>query len=145
MSDNNRILVVDNSGIEPESNFSANPTFASILKARMERRTLLRGGVGAAMAGFLGVSLSGCGSDSDDDATAPNPQPNQPLLGFQAIPAGRDDAIIVPAGYTALAFAAWGTPLTGSYPAYREGQNSGAEQEQQVGQNHDGMHFFPID
>ena len=60
-------LVIDNSGEEPLSNFSDNPTFAAILDARQQRRAFLKGGVGAAVATFMGISLVGCGSDDDDN------------------------------------------------------------------------------
>src|SRR5690606_31585639 len=40
----------------------------------------------------------------------------------------------------------WGTPITGSYPAFDSvNGNTGEEQEQQVGSHHDGMHYFPFD
>lgn len=118
-------------GIEPESNHSNNPTFQSILAENIQRRTVLKGGVGATMIGALGLTMTGC-------------KPN--LLGFTPVAANRDDTITVPEGYSAKAFVPWGTPITGSFPAYREdGTNTGEEQEQQVGQHHDGMHFFPID
>lgn len=118
-------------GIEPESNHSDNPTFQSILADNIQRRTVLKGGVGATMIGALGLGMSGCKTR---------------LLGFTPVAANRDDTVTVPDGYTAKVFVPWGTPITGSFPAYREdGSNTGADQEQQVGQHHDGMHFFPID
>lgn len=141
-------LIIDNSGEEPLSNFSDNRTFASVLAARMERRALLKGGIGAAMAGFFGASLVACSSDgkSDRDPKDSSPVPSAPLMGFSAIATGVADAIRVPEGYTAKAFIPWGTPICGSYPEYRaDGTNSGEDQEQQIGMHHDGMHFFPID
>ena len=36
-----------------------------------------------------------------------------------------------------------GHPDPGQHPAFRPGANTAAEQEQQVGMNHDGMHYFP--
>ena len=48
-------------------------------------------------------------------------------------------------------FIPWGTPLLGAYPAFRPGSptgvpggNTAAEQAQQVGMHHDGMHYFPL-
>lgn len=118
-------------GIEPASNFSDNPTFQSILSEHIQRRTVLKGGVGATMIGALGLTLSGCHSR---------------LLGFMPVPSNRDDTITIPEGYSAKAFVPWGTPITGRYPAYIDGGlNSGEDQEQQVGQHHDGIHFFAID
>ena len=56
-----------------------------------------------------------------------------------------------PTGYTARPFIPWGTPILGSYPAFVPGTppfvpggNTAAEQAQQIGMHHDGMHFFPL-
>lgn len=140
-------VAIDNSGVDPQTNFSFNPTFAAIVDSRMARRRFLKGSVGAAVAAFIGANLAGCSSSDDNNAdTAVPPVAGPALLGFTAVAAARPDGIIVPEGYTAKAFLPWGTPLTGSYPAYlADATNSGADQEQQVGMHHDGMHFFPID
>lgn len=143
----NNPLVIDNSGIDPQTNFSLNPTFEAIVNARMKRRNFLKGSMGAAVVAFMGGALVGCNSSDidDEDDTDITPVPAT-LLGFTAIAAARPDSILVPEGYTATAFLPWGTPLCGTYPAYlSDATNTGAEQEQQVGMNHDGMHYFPID
>ena len=138
---------IDNSGIDPITNFSANPTFAALIENRMARRRFLKGSVGVAVASIIGSSLTACSSD-----TSPAPAPvvppvsEAPLLGFSAITTNRLDTVTVPAGYSVKPFLAWGTPISGSYPAYlADAANSGAEQEMQIGMNHDGIHFFPID
>lgn len=75
-----------------------------------------------------------------------NVAPAPALLGFTAIAANRADAVTVPVGYRAKSFLAWGTPITGTYPNFLEdASNSALEQAMQMGMNHDGMHFFPID
>ena len=135
---------------EPVVNHSGNTPFAEVLAARMQRRTVMKGSVGAALASLMGLSLSGCGSDSNDsgndvggDTEAP---PVDTTLGFQAVPVSSANDVVVPEGYVAETFLPWGTPITGSYPEYRaDGTNTGADQEQQVGMHHDGMHFYPID
>ncbi|MDX1677803.1 PhoX family phosphatase [Arsukibacterium sp.] len=141
-------LTIDNSGIDPQTNFSANPDFSAIIESRMARRRFLKGSVGAAVAAIIGSSLTGCNSSDSETAPAPvvPPVAGLPLLGFAAVAAGRADTIVVPAGYSASVLLPWGTPLTGSYPAYlADAGNNGSDQEQQVGMHHDGMHFFPID
>lgn len=155
MTDNKNLLNIDNSGEEIPSNFSDNPTFAAILEARqLQRRSFLKGGLGAAVAAFMGANLISCGSDNDSSSSSSSTSSSSSsassaapaLLGFTAIAAGRSDSIMVPAGYSATTFVPWGTPLTGSYPAYADnGSNTGADQEQQVGSHHDGIHFFPMD
>lgn len=140
-------VAIDNTGVDPQTNFSVNPTFAAIVDSRMARRRFLKGSMGAAVAAFIGANLASCSSSDDNNADTPVPPVAGPaLLGFTAVAAARPDGIIVPEGYTATAFLPWGTPLTGSYPEFlADASNSGSEQEQQVGMHHDGMHFFPID
>jgi secreted PhoX family phosphatase len=49
----------------------------------------------------------------------------------------------VPAGYVASAFIPWGEPINALAPAWKpDASNTAIEQEQQVGDNHDGMAFF---
>ncbi len=142
----NKNFEIDNSGIDPQTNFSDNPDFQSVLASR---RSFLKGSLGAAIATIMGTSLVACSSDTAEPATGPvaiKPEPAPVLLGFTAIAANRLDTVTVPAGYTARPFLPMGTPLLGSYPAYlADGSNSGADMEQQVGAHHDGMHFFPLD
>jgi len=66
------------------------------------------------------------------------------LLGYNPVPLSTADEVIVPSGYTARPFLPWGTPILGSYPRFVPGGNTAAEQEQQMGMHHDGMHYFPF-
>lgn len=134
------------SGDEPLSNHSANPHFNTVLEARLSRRDVLKGSLGAAMLGLFGASAALANPASmPETARMRPPFMRRPTLGFEPIAVTRADAITVPAGYTAQAFLPWGTPIAGSYPAYIEGgHNTGADQEQQVGMHHDGMHYFPL-
>ena len=122
--------------------YSSNPSraqsFAEIIEARFSRRALLGGGMLAA-AGFLTTSVLGA-----PPARAHAPVGRGPLLGFQAIPLGYGDDVVVPPGYTARPFIPWGTPIIEPYTEFVPGGNTAEEQEQQIGQNHDGMSFFPI-
>ncbi|MHA7810176.1 MAG: PhoX family protein [Marinobacter adhaerens] len=131
---------------EPVVNFSDNTPFHEILAARMQRRTVMKGSVGAALASIMGVGLAGCGSDSNSSGTTTGGSSASTDLGFKAIPVSSENTVKVPEGYSSETFLPWGTPITGSYPDYRaDGTNTGADQEQQVGMHHDGLHFFPID
>ncbi|KAF0804460.1 Tat (twin-arginine translocation) pathway signal sequence domain-containing protein [Alcanivorax sp. S71-1-4] len=131
--------VLDGNIPEPCANQSDNRHFADIIQARFSRRAMLQGSLGVAAVGFLGGTLAACGGDSSSSRRKAG-------LGFEAIPAGRDDAIVVPEGYTARAFLPWGTPILGSMPAYMDdGSNTGADQAEQMGSHHDGIHYFPID
>lgn len=103
------------------------------------RRIVLLGGSGAALATLFGpAALSGCAGQV----------PARSRLGFAGIPPSRADAVVVPAGYVAQVFAAWGEPvgIAGAMPAWREdASNSAAEQALQLGMHHDGLQFHPLD
>lgn len=120
-------------GDEPLCNTSPNPRFADIIAARLSRRAALLGGLATAVgAMFVG----------DTPAAAQPAGP--PLLGFTPVPPSDADTIVVPPGYTARVIAPWGEPITGTHPRFSL-RNTGAEQGMQMGQHHDGMHFFPIE
>ncbi|HEY9119186.1 MAG TPA: alkaline phosphatase PhoX, partial [Marinobacter sp.] len=125
---------------EPVVNHSGNTSFASVLSARMQRRTLMKGSVGAALASVMGMGLVGC-SDSDDDndedignGSSGGDAQSGTELGFKPVAVSTENRVVVPEGYSAEVFVPWGTPLTGSYPEYRaDGTNTGEDQENQVG------------
>ena len=121
------------------SNTSDNPHIQSIVDQAISRRGFLKMGSGAAAAGFLAGPLTGCASLGQGTA---------PLLGFQPVAASSADTVTVAKGYTATPFVPWGTPLFSSGAGAQwkgDGSESAADQARQVGDNHDGMHFFPID
>ncbi len=98
---------------EENSNTSASPTFASVLDARLSRRSLLRGGVGTAAAAVFGsFGLVACGRDADSS-------PAEKMLGFNAVPKSLADSLSVPVGYTATVLYALGDPLRAATPAYK--------------------------
>ena len=73
------------------------------------------------------------------------PAPEVPMLGFQAIPASSGDSIVVPAGYRSAVLTRWGDPLFANSPAWKgDATDAAAAQALQFGDNHDGMHFFPL-
>ena len=58
---------------DEDSNTSPNAHFDSVLGARLQRRSLLRGGVGGAATALFGsLTLAACGG-SDDAQAATNP------------------------------------------------------------------------
>lgn len=117
-----------------DSNRSSNPSIHEV--SDPGRRTVLRGGLAAAMGGLL-APLTGCGTMAPAGAG---------LLGFRSVPLSTADLVSVPEGYMAEVIAAWGEPvgLSGESPAFKDdASNSAAEQEAQMGMHHDGIHFFP--
>ena len=140
--------ITDDDGVSnPSRNASLTDVVERAIAAQPSRRRLLMGGLGAAALPFL-AGLSACGG-SDDPAPAPPAAPVPPterILGHGAIPASSGSEIGVPAGYVATAFVPWGTPINQFAPAWKgDGSGSSADQEQQVGDNHDGMAFFGFD
>jgi secreted PhoX family phosphatase len=132
------------------TNLSANEHFQSVVARAVSRRGFLKSGLGLSAAAFLSGSLAACTSD-DDASVAPSPSSPPavatPLLSFEGIPTSTADDIVVAAGYTATVFAPWGTPLFSSGPGSSwagDASEGAAEQARQVGDNHDGLHFFPL-
>lgn len=125
------------------ANTSANPTFESVLGARLSRRGLLRGGVGSVGTAMLaGFGVSACGGGSDDPVVTPPPT-GPKLLGFGAVPKSLADVVAVPAGYTASVLFALGDPLAAGVPAYKNDGTDG-DYDQRAGDHHDGMEWFGL-
>jgi secreted PhoX family phosphatase len=130
--------------VDPED-ISTNPSggvaFTDIVERRSSRRAVLAGSMALA-AGFLSTDLVTGGPAVA--RTAPGRGRAADLLGFRAVSLGYGDEIVVPSGYTSRAFIPWGTPILGDFPRFVPGENTAAEQAQQVGMHHDGMHYFPL-
>ncbi|MCM2296351.1 PhoX family phosphatase [Rhodoferax sp.] len=125
---------------DENSNTSNNPSFDSVLQARLSRRGVLRGSVGTVM--LASVGLSACGGS--DDAVAAPTAPSSTLLGFTAVSKSLTDAVLVPAGYTASVIYALGDPLTVSTAAYKN-DGTDTDYENRAGDHHDGMEWFGLD
>jgi uncharacterized protein len=120
-----------------DSNRSSNPSIHEV--SDPARRLVLRAGAGLAAGSFF-ASLAGCANGQPATASV--------ALGFTPVPPSAVDKVAVPSGYTATPLAAWGEPvgLAGNMPAWKaDASNSAAEQAAQMGQHHDGIHFFPLD
>jgi len=128
---------------------SNSPSFETILQTRISRRSVLQGGLGIAASVLTGISLTGCDDDDDNNSSANNTDTSTTTkLNFSSVAGSDADMLVVPEGYQTSILMPWGTPLTGAMPAYvNDGSgstNNAAEQAMQVGQNHDGMTFFPL-
>jgi uncharacterized protein len=136
------------------SNSSVNPTFDSVLQARLDRRSVLRGSVGSMATALLGgVALAACGGS--DSAAAPTPAPapapvtsppiaTEKLLGFNAVAKSLADAVTVPVGYSVSVLYALGDPITASAGDYKN-DGTDADFEVRAGDHHDGMEWFGLD
>jgi len=122
---------------------------ARVMDAYLSRRTVLRGGLGAAVTMMAGTGLVSWLGDAQATTLASppaGPSPSPLALGFQSIPGSRTDACTVAAGYSAYVLAPWGTPLNDrANPWKADGSNSAADQANAMGMHHDGMHFFPLE
>jgi len=119
-----------------DSNRSANPSIHEV--SDPARRVVLLGGIGALTVGALAPWLAGRAVAGD----------GRPLIGFKSVAVSEKDTVIVPEGYEAEAFAAWGEPIgvPGNMPAFRwDASNSAADQAAQMGMHHDGIHYYPLD
>jgi len=126
---------------DENSNTSANPTFESVLGARLSRRGLLRGGVGTAGTALLGAfGVSACGGS--DDPVVPD-VPAEKLLAFTAVAKGVQDMVRVPAGYTATPIYALGDPIIAGVAAYKNDGTDG-DFDKRAGDHHDGMEWFGL-
>lgn len=119
---------------EPECNRSGNTPFADVFQARIARRGFLQGSLGAAVGGLF--ASTGVAHALQAGAG--------PALNFNPVPVSETDTFIVPEGYEAKVIYRWGDPITGAMPQFSP-DNTGAEQGEQAGMHHDGMHFFPIE
>ena len=118
------------------ANTSSNPAFAAMLGQQWSRRQVVWGGLvaaGVTLADGAGLARFGRRAEA-----------NAPLFGFQSIPVSKADQIVVPPGYTAQVFFAWGDPISDG-PAFKpDASNTAEEQALQAGMHHDAIHFFPL-
>ena len=120
-----------------ENNTSGNPSLHDVLAARMHRRHVLKGGVGAmTMAGLGALGLGAC-------STIPGGLKTEPTLGFKAINKSVMDRVTVPEGYTATVIYATGDPLNSAVGDYK---NDGTDDNfaGRSGDHHDGMRYFGL-
>lgn len=134
------------SQIDPDDldkNFSDSPSLHDVLAARMHRRYVIKGGVGAmTMAGLGTLGLSACGGGESAVAAVVAP-PAPAALNFKPVARAKMDRITVPEGYTATVIYATGDSID---PNVTEYANNGTQDNfsRRSGDHHDGMHFFGL-
>lgn len=126
------------------SNLSSNEAFQSVIERARQRRGFLKSGLGLSAALFLAGPLSALAKANT--LSAPGDDAVSSLLGFTAVSASTDDALTIAPGYSATVLVPWGTPLAKDVSPWKpDGTDDAAAQAGQVGDNHDGIHFFAID
>ena len=119
-----------------ENNTSGNPSMHDVLAARMHRRHVLKGGVGAITMASLGtLGLTAC-------ATGPGAA-DTTVLGFKAVGKAITDRVTVPEGYTATVLYATGDSIDPTVPDYKNDGTDG-NFAKRAGDHHDGIHFFGL-
>jgi secreted PhoX family phosphatase len=131
-------------GDEPMSNPSTAPHFQDVLATRMNRRTVLKGSLSAAIAGLFGGAAQAFAATDSAAAASTTTMRTTSLLGFAPIPVSADDQVHVPAGYRTQVLAEWGRSISNPERLY-ELPLTGAQQADAIGSHHDGMHFFPME
>ncbi|MDT0265154.1 PhoX family phosphatase [Streptomyces sp. DSM 44915] len=133
------------------SNSSDNQSFGEVVQRRMSRRNALLGGTAAAAAFLVGPGLGSAAAAAPQHGGGHGrpgggrPGGGRRLLGFEPVGTSDTDEFLVPDGYQAQVLIPWGTPIRPDGPAWRkDGGNTAEEQAEQIGMNHDGMHFFPL-
>ncbi|MES2583734.1 MAG: alkaline phosphatase PhoX, partial [Pseudomonadota bacterium] len=126
------------------SNTSNNPSFDSVLQARLSRRGMLLGSVASVSTAVLGgTALTACGGGGTAAATATTPAVSISSLGFGAVAKSLADKVTVPAGYTANVIYALGDPILNGATAFKN-DGSDADFENRAGDHHDGMEWYGL-
>ena len=136
----NRPLDLPLAAIDQEDcNSSANPTFDNVLQARLNRRSLLRGGFGTAATAVLGsFGVAACGGGDEAPAST-----TVTKLSFTAVAKSTADVVSVPVGYTASVLFALGDPLSAATPAFKN-DGTDTDYDNRAGDHHDGMEYFGL-
>ncbi|MBK1781183.1 PhoX family phosphatase [Advenella sp. WQ 585] len=125
------------------SNSSKAESLNELLGKQQARRGFLKAGAGASTMAFFGLSLNTAAA-SAQSAAAGSAAPVS-AMSFKAVAASTDDKIVVPEGYRYAVINRWGDPLFTDSPKWKgDATDDAAAQARQMGDNHDGMHYFPI-
>ena len=113
------------------------PALEDLIALRISRRDVLKFAGAASLTSLLGGSLTACTTMIDARRAST-------LLGFRAVPLSSADTLVVPEGYTACTFFAWGDPISDGPTFKPDASNSAQDQAVQAGMHHDGMTFFSL-
>ena len=126
----------------------SSPTFQQIINQHLEnpsRRTILKGSVGVAALGFLG--LAGCGGGDGAVASAGGTT-ELSAVGFSSTSLSTADSVIVAEGYQYQVLYKLGDPIAAGVSEYMnngtDAANNPSEFQFRSGDHHDGMYFFGI-
>ncbi|HEX4842058.1 MAG TPA: alkaline phosphatase PhoX, partial [Limnobacter sp.] len=125
----------------------SSPTFQEIINQHLEnptRRKILKGSMGVAALGFLG--LAGCGGDGAVAGVSGSTQLN--AVGFSSTPLSIADSVQVAPGYQFQVLYKLGDPIANGIAEYAndgtDAANNPSEFQFRSGDHHDGMYFFGL-
>lgn len=121
-----------------DNNPSTAPHFRELVEARLSRRHVMQGGLGAMVMAGLG-SLAPM---DEAEATMPSRKPAT-RLDFDPVAKTTADGLSIAAGYTATVIYATGDALDPTLPEYA-GDGSEIDYARRAGDHHDGMQFFGL-
>lgn len=142
---NDLVPQADATGHEADVDYnnSANPTFDSMIEARLSRRQVLGGTAAAAAMTMLGGLKTGTAQ-----AAAPETDlfPNRvPRLGFTPVAKSLADVVAIPGEYSYDVLYRLGDPISSSVSDYlNDGTDAAETYEFRGGDHHDGMHYFGL-
>jgi secreted PhoX family phosphatase len=137
--------LLDDDGI---SNSSGNQHLTEVIEKAIARNPGRRGFIKSSAAlgalTVLGSTLSACGSDAAGSASTTS-TPVAGAITFKSVATSTGDTVVVPEGYDVTVLLRWGDPVLPGAPAFKGDASEGwQEQEEQAGDNHDGIFFFPF-
>ena len=124
--------IVIQDGDDIGSNRSGNQPLLELARARMSRRTALKGFVTTAVMGALGGTLTSRVALAGSS------------FGFESVPHTIGDDMQVAPGYTAQVLIRWGDPVLPGAPAFDPMNQTADAQAGQFGYNNDFVGYFPL-
>ncbi|WP_370264177.1 PhoX family phosphatase [Limnobacter sp.] len=132
---------------QKELEILSSPTFQEIINTHLDnpgRRTILKGSMGVAALGFLG--LAGCGGDGVAAGASGTAQLS--AVGFSSTPLSLADSVQVAPGYQFQVLYKLGDPIANGIADYAndgsDAANNPSEFQFRSGDHHDGMYFFGL-
>lgn len=124
-----------------DCNTSQNESFEEIVAERLSRRDVMKLSAGFIGTTFFGSFMAGC--NQDDSTTATSAAASAALLSFTPVSKNLNDALTVPAGYTAKVLYRVGDPIKLGIADYLN-DGTDTDFDSRSGDCHDGMKYFGL-
>lgn len=128
-------------------NPSDNRLMSEVVEVNISRRKMLKLGGALGAIALFPAAFGSRHAFANTNTSTPITIRKITALNFTSVPFSTEDRVIVPNGYSAKAFYAWGDPvgIVNNSPEFKpDASNSADEQAVQAGMNHDGMAYFPF-